>query len=61
MSEDREKVYCNECKFYRNLSGLEICKAPQNLGTFRSRGEYNKSPRLANCDNDCEWYEKKEG
>ena len=60
--EEKEKVFCGNCKYYEHLRFCPPrCNAEQNKkdSYVRAKSDRKYSPIIKNRNNDCEWYEKK--
>ena len=61
--EEINKVYCSECEHYDKIIEKVYCSEcfhPNNLGTWLSKIEPRRHPRIINEYNNCSWFECKE-
>jgi hypothetical protein len=56
----KDKVYCEECKYYKDdpsVNPMGYCNALGNRGTWLRRDAIRDDPDWLNRENDCTWHE----
>jgi len=57
-----EKVYCGECKYYKDSVIVEYCESPRNIvDNYKNKSaRYYEQPEIINHNNHCTYFKKKE-